>query len=106
MLEFVIGVVTFTFGISVGWKLREMHAQNVVKKYMQEQAAQTKIDPASIMNVTVEKHGEQYYIYDAKSNKFLVQVTTKEQLMDFFTEKYPDKTILMTQEHLQMIENS
>lgn len=105
MLEFVIGVVAFTFGIGVGWRLREMHAENVVKRYMQEQDAKNKIDPASIINVSVEKHGDQYYIYDA-NNKFLVQVTTKEQLMEFFTEKYPDKTVMMTQEHLQMIENS
>lgn len=106
MLEFVIAIVAFGSGIGVGWRLRELHAEQVVKNYMKEHDAKNKIDPASVMNVNVEKHGNQYYIYDAKSHKFLVQVTTKEQLMEFFTEKYPDKTILMTQEHLQMIENA
>lgn len=106
MLEFVIGVVTFTFGIGVGWRLREMHAENVVKRYMKEQDAKNKIDPANIMNVSVEKHNDQYYVYNSDNNNFLVQVKTKEELMKFFTEKHSDKTIMMTQEHLEMIENA
>lgn len=83
-----------------------MHAENVVKNYLKQQEEASKVDPASVMKVDVEKHDDQYYVYNSENNSFLVQVTNKEQLMEYFTKKHPDKTILMSQEHLQLIENA
>lgn len=83
-----------------------MHAENVVKNYLKQQEEASKVDHASVMKVDVEKHNDQYYVYNSENNTFLVQVTNKEQLMEYFTKKHPDKTILMSQEHLQLIENA
>lgn len=83
-----------------------MHAENVVKNYLKQQEEASKVDYASVMKVDVEKHNDQYYVYNSENNTFLVQVTNKEQLIEYFTKKHPDKTILMSQEHLQLIENA
>lgn len=54
-----------------------MHAENVVKNYLKQQEEASKVDPASVMKVDVEKHDDQYYVYNSENNSFLVQVTNK-----------------------------
>lgn len=106
MTEFLIAAVALPVCIGIGWRIREIHAENVVKNYLKQQENASKVNPASVMTVDVEKRNDQYYVYNSENNSFLVQVTNKEQLMEYFTTKYPDKTILMSQEHLQLIENT
>ena len=106
MLEFAIAVVSLFAGLWIGWRLRELHAQNIVNAYLKNLEQTAKTNTAYNMNVSIEKHGDQYYAFDSDKDKFLVQVKSKQELIDFFKSNHPDKNIFISKEHLELIENA
>ena len=103
MLEFVLLVVGISIGFILGWKMREVHAQNVVNNMFKNADAKT---DENILNVEVVKANEQFYIYHADTSAFIVQVKDKEQLFEYFKDKYPQKTVMMKKEHFALFDNA
>lgn len=99
----IIGVM---IGFVFGWQGREMYA-----KYILEKISKHALQPIfntnthkDILNVEVIKDGNDFLIYDSKSGAFIVQVKSKKELSEYFTNKYNDKTIMMTKEHCRLFE--
>ena len=87
----------------LGWKLREYWAIRTVDKFMKAAAeAQTN----NIINVNVHKDHGQFYIYNNSDNSFITQVKTKEELFKYFSERHPDKTVMMKNEDLALFDQA
>lgn len=100
MTEFILLMIGFIVGFSIGWKLRELHAQRIVNKMLD---IAEKIDK-TVMNIDVIKENDHFYVYDAQTNAFIVQVKTKSELFDYFNAKFPEKTVMMKKDHLEMFD--
>lgn len=49
-----------------------------------------------IMNLLVEKHGEEYYIYDHESHRFLIKGSNCTEILKEVMSKTPQKTFIVT----------
>ena len=102
MFEFVLLIIGLSVGFGAGWRMREVHAQNVVNKMFKNVDEKMNED---VLNVEVVKANEQFYIYHADTSAFIVQVKNKEELFDYFKDKYPEKTVMMKKEHFALFDN-
>ena len=100
MLELVILLVGLSLGASLGWRARELHAQRIVNAMFEQNDKQNE----DVMNVQVVKASGQYYIYHADTNAFIVQVKSKDELFEYFKDKYPQKTVMMKKEHFELFD--
>lgn len=106
MTEIALLLVALVVGFVAGWRLREVHAKMVVDKFVSnmEKNVHDGIKEGDIMNVEVVPMNEQFYIYNAENNSFIVQVKTKDELFEYFKDKYPNKTVMMKKEHFAMFD--
>jgi hypothetical protein len=49
-----------------------------------------------IMNILVEKHGSEYYIYDYETHKFLIKGTNCTEILKEVMSKSPKKIFIVT----------
>lgn len=54
-----------------------------------------------IINVDVEKHGEQYYLFDQKTGQFVAQGRNLEELKERCDERYKTKVIVANNDILR-----
>lgn len=101
MTEFILFVIGTTVGFYVGWKTRELYAQRIVNKMFA--VASERMDK-DVMNIDIVKENNHFYVYDSKTNAFIVQVQTKEELFKYFSSKFPEKTVMMKQNHLDLFD--
>lgn len=101
MTEFILFVIGTTVGFYAGWKIRELHAQRIVNKMFD--VAQKQIDK-NVINIDIIKENNHFYVYDSKTNAFIVQVQTKEELFKYFSSKFPEKTVMMKQNQLDLFD--
>jgi hypothetical protein len=106
MNDILILFFAVAVGFLLGWRTREWYASQVVKKYLKnyEDSHYPSEPNDKIMNVYLEVDRGNFYIYDYSSKAFITQVKTKEEMFDYFSDKYPDKTVMMKREHLDMFD--
>ena len=98
----IVLIVALVVGFLAGWKFRESYAKFIVKQIMHNKLNTL---TESVMNIEVVKANQQFYIYNSATNAFIVQVKSKEELFDYFADKYPEKTVMMKKEHLELFES-
>ena len=103
MTELAILLVGLAVGFVIGWRLREVHARSVINAMFANMDKETD-KPENVLNVEVVKENEQFYVYNAENNSFIVQVKTKEELFDYFKAKCPEKTVMMKKEHFALFD--
>ena len=116
MFEFVLLIIGLSLGFGVGWRMREVHAQNVVNKMfknvdekMNEDVLNVEVVKANEVQTNIQRQtdaNEQFYIYHADTSAFIVQVKNKEELFDYFKDKYPEKTVMMKKEHFALFDSA
>lgn len=92
-LVLIIGIIVGAFHF--GWTAREIWAKHQVKKIHQEIEdnlfqAQEQIKD-NIIPMRVEKHNNEYYLYNTINQSFICQGKTKDDLFDKFSIAYPKK---------------
>ena len=55
------------------------------------------IDNMNTIFCRVEKIGEIIYVWELRTNKFLIQSSNMDEIVDFFMKKYPGKRVLFTE---------
>jgi LPS O-antigen subunit length determinant protein (WzzB/FepE family) len=104
MIDILIVVfIILTIGFVLGWKLREVYATRIVNQLFSNHEEQLS---SNIMNVHMEVDRGQFYIYDSATNAFITQVKTKEEMFEFFNKTYPDKTVMMKRQDLELFDLS
>lgn len=111
MLEFALGIV---IGAIVGWKVSEwMHmgtllmmlkefkiTDDQIRKVLEKEGVildseSTTIEPTpkkTVIDIKVEKHGEQFYAFEVNEDRFLGQGPTVEALAQQILNKVPKGT--------------
>lgn len=62
-----------------------------------EELEEKLIDSVNTIFCRVEKIGEIIYVWDLRTNKFLIQSNDMDKIVDFFMQKYPGKKVLFTE---------
>lgn len=105
MTEIALVLVGLAVGFVLGWRLREIHARNIINNmFANMDKENAKLD--NTMNVEVVKENEQFYVYNAETNAFIVQVKSRDELFDYFKNKYPEKTVMMKKEHFALFDTA
>jgi hypothetical protein len=99
----ILCFIVFALSFTLGWRGREWYATRVVDKLLNTHRNEIS---ENIMNVHMEVERGNFYIYDSSNNAFITQVKTKEEMFDFFTQKYPNKTVMMTRSDLELFDAS
>lgn len=92
------------FAIIIGWKLREYMAVRFVKKHLKRTKQEQSSKESDSIWVDIFKEGDIFYVYNAEDNKFLIQVKTKDELIEFFKAKFPNKNILTSESNMALFE--
>ena len=90
-------VFAWVVGVRNGWKAREVVAEKRLKQLEAEKAKET------LVHITIEKHDEQFYVFQKDTNKFLTQADTKEALEKNLLELFPGKRFVMSEENMKEI---
>ena len=100
--------VLFVFGgIIIGWFLREWYAMRKVEKLINN-LGDSMIDEfkKKVIDITVEKDGDFFYVYRKDDGTFLAQGTDIDKLSDILLEKFPGKLFNCSPEDLATLESS
>lgn len=104
-MEFIVVAIIAVISFYVGWKAREIHAVNVIQKLTSEISEKMVEDfKDRVVDVTVEKNGDFFYIYRKDDGTFLGQGTDIDSLSDKLIEKFPGKLFNVSPEELAQLE--
>jgi uncharacterized Rmd1/YagE family protein len=101
LILFVVAVVFFIYGAIGGWNARERHALKVTKQLVKEVEKNLEEEKKSLIQITIEQHGEMFYVYKKDDKTFMAQGKTKAELEDALTARYPGKKFAASEEELQ-----
>lgn len=93
MLDFLLIAVFGIIAFIVGWKLRESYAAYIINRALAEQ--ERIIKNTKYLNIDIHREGSFFYVYNDDNGKFITQVSSRQEMLDYFTEKYPDSYVLM-----------
>jgi hypothetical protein len=92
-------------GIIFGWYAREWYAMRKVEKLM-DSFGDNMLDEfkKKVIDITIEKSGDLFYVYRKDDGTFLAQGTDIEKLSDILVEKFPGKLFNCSPEDLAALE--
>lgn len=106
MEEFVSIFFIFTLGFVFGWVLREEMAKRRVD-YLMKQLGEELEDVAEVakdlINIKIELHSGQYYVFNKDTDEFMAQAATRKELEDALAKRYPEKRFAATPENLKEV---
>lgn len=106
MQEF-IGLMIFICGFVVGWNCLKIWATYRAKKILSSLEVQTQTSHPKVetdkVNVEITREGDQCYVYDAATGEFLAQGSTKEEIIDILTKKYPTKSFNASADNMKEV---
>lgn len=102
-MEMIVGIfIGIVIGVFSGWKMREVHAQITLNR-MFETAEKEKITE-SIVSLELHREHDSIYVYDKKTNIFLVQVKSKEELFEFVNKKFANKNVIISKDDMALLD--
>ena len=94
-MDFLTITIIVAVAYWLGWQGREHAAKKEVDKMfkkLEEQAAQEQPDVAdNTIVVRVEKHGDNFYLYDETTDEFVAQGKNMEEIREVVYAKYRGK---------------
>lgn len=102
IIALLICTLIFFLGVSFGWNLRERMAERVVKKFLEEME-DSAVDSENLINISIEKENNTYYVYDKEKNSFMGQATSRKELEDVLAERFPGKRFLADSDNLKEV---
>jgi hypothetical protein len=102
MIDYLIAIVG---GLIIGWFTREWYAMRKVEKLMNS-FGDNMLDELKkkIIDITIEKSGDFFYVYRKDDGTFLAQGTDIEKLSDILIKKFPGKLFNCSPEDLAALE--
>ena len=96
-------VFAWVVGVHNGWKAREVVAEKMLKQLAGNVEKAVEKAKENLVHITIEKHDEQFYVFQTATNKFLTQADTKEALEKNLLELFPGKRFVMSEENMKEI---
>lgn len=97
----ILGAIFFwVYGAYSGWKAREEYAKKITSKLMSKIKEQTE-EAEALIQIRIEKHSGMLYVYDKKDNSFMAQGSTRQELEDALSYRYPGKRFAAAEEELE-----
>jgi hypothetical protein len=94
----LILLVLYTFivwigGAVSGWKAREEHARQITEKFIDHihNSVQQEVEE-SVIQISIEKHNNVFYVYDKETNEFMAQGSSKDEVETNLKKRYPGKS--------------
>jgi hypothetical protein len=94
----LILLVVYTFivwigGAVSGWKAREEHARQITEKFIDHihNSVQQEVEE-SVIQISIEKHNNVFYVYDKETNEFMAQGSSKDEVETNLKKRYPGKS--------------
>lgn len=103
METIIFGLALVCLGFVLGWKIRELHAQTVVNNYFKA-AGFDGTEKSNTYSIKIHKEHGQFYVSEAESGKFLVQISTKDELFDYINTSLKDKIVLIRPDQLALFD--
>jgi len=104
-MEELIGyIIIFVVAFIFGWNCREHAARRFVDKFLTEEldTLQRQVDEHSV-SITIERHGEMYYIFQKDDSSFMAQGSNRDELENSLAKKYPGKRFYASPENLREV---
>ena len=90
----------------LGWKFREYQAMRMIDRLSDEIAEETvKEFKSKVINIRVEDHEGQFFVYAKDDGRYLAHGETKSKLEDILMEKFPNKLFNASPEDLEKLES-
>lgn len=100
--DILIYAVVFILGTVWGWNLRERHAEKQVDSFMEQIDTEFKQRVSDkIIQINIEKQNGVFYVYNKENNDFMGQGTTKQELEDVLSQRFPDKKFVADTNNLK-----
>lgn len=88
----------------LGWRMREYHAHRLISKAVEEISEKTVEEfKSKVINIRVEDHDGQFFIYKKDDGSYLAHAETKNMLEDILNEKFPGKLFNASPEDLEKL---
>lgn len=98
---FIVCIIVYLLGFRSGWVAREKQAERFVNKFMDEMETLEKDD--NIINISIEKHNDTYYVYDKDNNSFMGQAINRKELENVLGERFPGKRFIADGSNLKEV---
>lgn len=100
---------TDTFISAILWMLVLWLALNFIRLYLQakndilreELNAVSKKIKETIITVSIEKHGDIFYVFEKETNNFIAQGQTMAEIKEVMQKRFPKKTFVATEDHVK-----
>jgi hypothetical protein len=94
MENFLVIVIFGGLCFFLGWKTREIYAYRIVDKMMNNMIAEmadkaTEELKKKIINIKVEDHNGQFFVYATDDNRYLAHAESMTKLENILQEKFP-----------------
>jgi hypothetical protein len=102
----MIDLIIYALCFALGWILREQLAIRRIDKLMEENAHMFDEEDDSVIALTIDKLEDTFFIYEKKTNAFVMQVKTREEMFDTLknSPKYQGRTFVMSKDDLKLFD--
>lgn len=95
-MEFILLVVllfvVWLMGAVSGWNARERHARKITEHFLENMQQSLQQHDENVIQITIEKHNNVFYVYDRETNEFMAQGSTQNEVENNLKKRYPGKT--------------
>jgi len=104
MSELLLAAVLFgAVCFWAGYWFREYGAKRVVQEYQRFLTEVAKQAEARTVEITIQKHGDNFFVYDSKTNEFLAQGSSHKQITEILNTRYPDKFFTANRDNIKEV---
>ena len=91
ILLVLFGFVVWVMGVKSGWDARERHARKITKEFL-DVMQEAEEEESSVIQITIEKHNNVFYVYERDTNEFMAQGSTQNEVETNLRKRYPGKS--------------
>lgn len=104
-METLLTVVSYIIVFYFGWKIREEYAIFVTQKLIQQiEMTSEQSQQDDIVEIFIEKHGDNFFVYDAGTSSFLVQASCRKEVETKLLDMYPGKSFACTEKNIKEVD--
>jgi len=103
MEDFLSIFGVFALGFILGWVLREELAKRRVDYIMKQLDQDLGEIEDELINIKIEQHSGQYYVFNKETDEFMAQAPTRKELEDSLASRFPDTRFAATPENLKEV---
>jgi hypothetical protein len=101
IIPIIILVIGVLCGVAFGWNLREYVASAKLSKLLDQMEQDNQNLSEVLIPIIIEKHNDEYFVYDLKDKTFMAQGQTRWHLEKCLNDKFPGKTFAASPENLK-----